>query len=296
MIRSITVTLAAAFLAAVPLTAQNARWVAPVYPGAIDGGERGVFLSRASPERVIAFYEARVGAGTPAGESVPWIAPYARPRKGDTYWIVVSFDEARGITGESLSENMTTTPAGVLVRGPIPQPRFDPDQPVDVRAVGGYFDRLESFVRLGTLQRSEIQPLIRKYLPLATMHYPRVERNGRQVPLYEAQEARCGDEILGGQMVRTAPATSEEDLEAMQERMQALLAAGEVQAAMQLQQQIMAQAMAGRMSEAAAEAGDDELPTLSSAQLLEKFDACLEELAQNAYPTLITISTHPSQW
>lgn len=293
--KTMKIAALAALLTAGPLTGQAARWVAPVYPGAVDGGETGTFLSAHEPGRVIAFYEARLGPARLAGESVPSIAPYARPHTGDHYWIAISFDQARSITGESLNENMYTTPAGLLVRGPLPERELDSVRPGELRAVGSYFDQLETMVRLGSMDRARMQPLVRKYRHLARMHYPRVERDGRLVPLYQVQSQECGDRVFAGGVVKTSPAAGE-SVEAMTERMQALLSAGEVQEALKLQQRIMEKAMAGAMAEQTADAEADGIPVLGADEVLERVDACLADLAKGAYPTLITISTHPSQW
>ena len=218
------------------------------------------------------------------------------PIEGDTYWLVVSFDEARAITGETLNENMSTTAAGVLVRGLYPEARVDPESPGDLRAVGSYYDRIETMVRLGSLERAPARALMEKYRHLARRHYPRVDRRGQRVPLYEVQEARCGDQILTGVVATTAAPPTEETLEAMTARMESLIAEGKVQEALQLQQRVMELAMGGAMAEAAADAEEDGLPTMKSGEILQRFEACLQELETQSYATLITISTHPSQW
>ena len=295
--RAPAIAALAALVFAAPAAGQAPRWVAPVYPGSVEAGDQGVFLTGDRAENVVAFYAGRLGPGTTAGRTDRWVAPYAHTREGDIYWLVVSFDEARAITGETLNENMSTTAAGVLVRGLYPEARIDPDRPGELRAVGGYYDRLETMARLGSVERAPARALMQKYLHLARRHYPRVEwPRGRWVPLYDEQTDRCGETILTGVVATTGAPPAEETVDAMTARMEALIAEGKVQEAMQLQQRVMELAMGGAMAEAAAEAEEDGLPTMGSAEVLQRFEACLQELEKQSYSTLITISTHPSQW
>lgn len=282
-----------------PLAAQGPRLVAPVYPGAVPAGEKGVWLTSDAPEDVRSFFEETLGPGKRSdGLTMLALGQNIRVEEGDLYWTVVTFDEARAITGEGLSENMETTAAGVVIEAPLPPVDRPPaGQLGSLRAVGTYFERLEHLTRVGSLEAADIEPVVRRYLPLASMRYRTVERaDGTPAPLYEIQSVRCTEEALAGRILGDARGAGEEDLEAMTARLQALYAEGKIQEAMELQQKITEQAMGGMMEEVAAENEEEGLPTMSSGEMLEALEGCLAELAEEAYPTRFRISTHPSEW
>jgi len=282
------------------LWAQSPDLVAPLYPGAVSAGDPGVYLTHDPPEEVRAFYEASLGAGTEHdGRVMKTLGPGIRPRDGDVYWTVVSREEALDITGEPLNEALQTSAAGVVLRGPLPPTPRPPEMELgSVRAVGTYFERLAYLARMGSLEPTDVEPLIQEYLPLARMHYRMVETgDGRRVPFYEDQAVRCSEEVTAGRVLGDVEAESTpEDLESMTGRLQELFAQGKIQEAMALQQKITEQAMAGQMEEAMAEDEEGLLPTASSQEVLEGLRGCLRELASEGYSTRILISTHPSAW
>ena len=283
-----------------PLPAQSPRLVAPLYPGAVPSGEPGVYLTQDSPEEVRAFYEGRLGGGKVYdGGILKTLGPGIRPEEGDVYWTVSTRDEALAITKEPLNEALQTTAAGVVLEEPLPPVARPPEMELgSVRAVGDYFERLAHLTRVGTLEPSDVEPLIQRYLPLARMHYRRVESpDGRVVPFYEDQSVRCIEGVMAGGIPGDIQAESTpQDLEAMTARLQELYAQGKLQEAMALQQKITEQAMAGQMAEAVAEDDEGVLPTTSSEEMLEGLEGCLRELEPEGYTTRIRISTHPSEW
>jgi hypothetical protein len=287
-----------AVLAAAPLAGQSPRLVAPVYPGAVPAGEPGVYLSADSPEQVRAFYEARLGPGTlDRGRTMRTLGLGLYPDSGQIYWAVVSFDEARAITGEPLNENMQTSAAGVVIAGPLPPVRRPPASELgSLRAVGDYFGQLEHLTRVGTLERGDVDPVYERYLPLARMHFRLVETEDRMRPLHEVQPYRCREQAMGGRMLGDIQASGEDDLEAMAARLAELYAAGKVAEAIALQQKITEQSMARGLAKSNAASGEDAIPTVSSAQMLELLDRCLAELEAEGYRTRIKISTHPAEW
>lgn len=203
------------------------------------------------------------------------------------------------ITGEPLNEAMETSAAGVMLEGPLPEVTRPPEMELgSLRAVGSYFERLAHLTRVGTLEASDVDPLIQEHLPLARMHYRRVPLDdGRLVPFYEPQSYQCMDALMSGRVLGDIQAESDpQDLEAMTARLQQLYAEGKIQEAMALQQKITEQAMAGRMAEAVAEDEEGILPTASSQEMMEGLKTCLSELRAEAYPTRIRISTHPREW
>lgn len=301
--RIITAFFAAGLLALAagrPAPAQSPRLVAPLYPGAVPAGEPGVYLTRDGVSGVRAFYDARLGEGEVADGSF-WAAlgpGIVADEAGQLYWTVLSLGDARAITGESLGEAMRTTPAGVLVEGPDPEEHeLVPGDVGSIPVVGGYFDRMEHLTRVGSLERSDIEPVLRRYLPLARMRYRIVEADdGRRRSFAEIHLRRCAEEGMGGRFVGDTETVSEEELEAMAERMQALYAEGKIEEALELQQRITELAMASLSQEALAEDEEGALETVDSGEALEILAGCLAELEAEAYPTRIRISTHPSEW
>lgn len=271
--------------------------MAPVYPGAVPGGEPGVYLSSDPPEQVRSFYEARLGPATRADpDHHVVLGPGLSPDSGAVYWTVVTRDEALVITGEPLNEALQTTAAGVVVEGPGPAVDRPPaDEWGRVPVVGDYFASLEHLTRVSSLQASDVDPLVERYLPLARLHYRRVQDDdGALVSYYERQHRECSERATQGRVLSDVQGASESDLDAMAAKVEKLYAEGKIQEAMDLQMKLSEQAMASVMAEAAEEDGG--LPTVSSGDVLQATASCLAELEGEGRPTRIQISTHPTEW
>lgn len=270
------------------LQGQEARLVAPAPAGAVPRGAEGEFLARATMADVRGFYDGRYGPARADGDG--WRGPGAVAElDGALYWEVISFDESRVITGEPLNEAMQTTAAGVTLEGPLPDPEAGDPEP---RVVGPYYRELRTIVRAGAAMpeverpatASDIAPILRKYRHLATLHFPVVQTEEGQVPFPEVHFDRCEERLRSP----AADVMSEEERQAAATRLQELYMLGKFEEAQRLTERIAGTAtIAG---------GRDRLLAALSLEGVKHWEGCLTELAEEGYPLLVRISTHPETW
>jgi hypothetical protein len=149
-----------------------------------------------------------------------------------------------------------------------------PDSSKTTAVVDDIFDNLKMLMVQGHLRQEEYNTLVGKYRHLATRYYPRSKQSERSLSMDRIIMDRCE--------MGPAEKNTQQDMEAMGAKAQELMTQGRQREALELLQ---------RMGQTGQGAYENSI----SPQGVKKWEECLEELSNHAYPTRVTIAPDPAK-
>lgn len=165
-----------------------------------------------------------------------------------------------------------------FIRGKVVEASVNIKHLQNQSSAGKVFERLKEITQQGIHSQAEYQQAYAQYGHLARSYFLRTSGGNRDAVIYSEYEDKLDQ----------AKARLEGSLEDTGARMQELMQQGRFEEMGAFSEQML------RMSEEGAEQA--EAGSVAGVDIWDNWIQCLKEMGGHAYPTMIKIDKHPSQW